>query len=67
MDHAIVFDCEFLTAEGAPQRFWCGPYNPDPVIVQIGLVRLGLSAGFPVADTLRHMLAEGALAAADFV
>ncbi len=57
MDHAIVFDCEFLTAEGAPQRFWCGPYDPDPVIVQIGLVRLGLSEGFPIAETLRlHVL-----------
>ena len=53
MSHAIVFDCEFLTAEGAPMRFWCGPHDPDPVIAQIGLVKLGLEEGFEVLDTRR--------------
>lgn len=53
MDHAIIFDCEFLTAEGAPSRFWCGPYDPDPVVAQIGAVKIGLSDDFPVLDTLR--------------
>ena len=53
MQTAIVFDCEFLVAEGAPGRFWCGPRDPDPVIAQIGAVRLGLGGDFPVLDTLR--------------
>ncbi|MEM7719511.1 MAG: exonuclease [Pseudomonadota bacterium] len=42
-ESAIVFDCEFLTAPGAPQRFWCGPNDPDPVAVQIGAVKLALT------------------------
>ncbi len=46
MDHAIIWDAEFLTAPGAPQRFWCGPHDPDPVLFQIGAVRLGLSGAF---------------------
>ncbi len=53
MRHAIVFDCEFLTAEGAPSRFWCGPYDPDPIVAQIGLVKIGLADDYPVVDTLR--------------
>lgn len=53
LDHAVVFDCEFLTAEGSPSRFWCGPYDPDPVIAQIGVVKLGLEAGCPIVDTMR--------------
>lgn len=54
MEHAIIFDCEFLTAEGSPSRFWCGPHDPDPVIAQIGLVKIGLEEGYPVLDTLRR-------------
>lgn len=53
MPHAIFFDCEFLTAAGAPQRFWCGPHDPDPVIAQIGLVKLGLTDTAPILDTRR--------------
>lgn len=53
MTHAIIFDCEFLTAEGSPSRFWCGPRDPDPVIAQIGLVRIALNGDFAVQDTLR--------------
>ena len=53
MQTTCIFDCEFLTAEGAPSRFWCGPHDPDPVIAQIGAVRLGLEADFPILDTLR--------------
>lgn len=56
MDHAIIFDCEFLTAEGAPRRFWCGPYDPDPTVVQIGAVRLGLGAEFPVLDRFEAII-----------
>lgn len=53
MNTAIVFDCEFLTAEGSPRRFWCGPRDPDPVVAQIGAVRLGLDGDFPIMDRLR--------------
>ena len=53
MRSAVVFDCEFLTAEGAPSRFWCGPRDPDPVVAQIGLVRIGLEEDCPVLETMR--------------
>ncbi|WP_339760632.1 exonuclease [uncultured Hoeflea sp.] len=52
MKTAIIFDCEFLAIEGSPQRFWCGPFDPDPVIAQIGAVRLGLEDDFPLIDSL---------------
>jgi hypothetical protein len=53
MPNVIIFDCEFLTAEGSPSRFWCGPYDPDTVVAQIGVVKLGLDKDFPILDTLR--------------
>ncbi len=57
MKTAIIYDCEFLTAAGSPSRFWCGPQDPDPVIAQIGAVRLGLDGEMPVLDTLKlHVL-----------
>ena len=52
MRTAIVFDCEFLTNESAPQRFWCGPHDPDPIVAQLGAVRLGLDGDAPVLETL---------------
>lgn len=51
MSNAIIFDCEFLTAEGAQSRFWCGPYDPDPIVVQIGLVKLDLESDHDILDT----------------
>jgi hypothetical protein len=56
MDAAVILDCEFLTAEGAPQRFWCGPFDPDPTVVQIGAVRLGLGEGFPILDPFEALI-----------
>jgi hypothetical protein len=53
MNTAIIFDCEFLVVEGAPQNFWCGPFDPDPVIAQIGAAKLGLGDDFPILDTTR--------------
>lgn len=53
MADAFIFDCEFLTAEGAPSRFWCGPFDPDPVVAQIGIVRLGLEGDYTIAETKR--------------
>lgn len=53
MKYTLIFDCEFLTAEGSPSRFWCGPYDPDPVVAQIGVAKIGLEGDFPLLDTLR--------------
>jgi hypothetical protein len=49
---AVVFDCEFLTNETSPRRFWCGPMDPDPVVAQIGAVRLSLVDTFEILETL---------------
>lgn len=51
MKTAIIFDCEFLCLEGSQRRFWCGADDPDPVIAQIGAVKLGLDDDFPIIDT----------------
>ncbi len=56
MKTAIVWDVEFLTDAGAPQRFWCGPNDPDPVLVQIGAVRLGLEGDFPILDRFEQVV-----------
>lgn len=53
---AVIFDCEFLTAPGAPQRFWCGPEDPDPVAVQIGAVKLALSPEAEVLETWEQII-----------
>lgn len=50
MKTAIIFDCEFLCLEGSQRRFWCAAHDPDPVIAQIGAVRLGLEGEFPILD-----------------
>ena len=52
VDTVIVIDCEYLTAEGALLRFWCGPLDPDPVVSQIGAVKLSLNDG-AILDTAR--------------
>lgn len=51
MKTAIIFDCEFLCAEGSQRRFWCGAGDPDPVIAQIGAVKLGLEGPYAILDT----------------
>lgn len=53
MRSAVVFDCEFLCLEGSQRRFWCAAHDPDPVIAQIGAVRLGLESDFPILDTFK--------------
>ena len=50
MKTAVVFDCEFLCREGSQRRFWCAAHDPDPVIAQIGAVKLGLEGSFPILD-----------------
>lgn len=51
MTHVTIFDCEYLTAEGAMKSNWCGPHNPDPCVVQIGAVKLSLEPEFKVLET----------------
>jgi inhibitor of KinA sporulation pathway (predicted exonuclease) len=53
MKAAILFDCEFICLEGSQRRFWCAPFDPDPVIAQIGAVKLGLEDDFPILDTFQ--------------
>lgn len=53
MKTAIIFDCEFLCLEGSQRRFWCAAHDPDPVIAQIGAVKLGLEGDFPILDSYR--------------
>ena len=56
MRSAVIWDVEFLTDAGAPQRFWCGPRDPDPVLVQIGAVRLGLEGDFALGETFESVV-----------
>lgn len=53
MATAILFDCEFLCAEGSQRRFWCGADDPDPVVAQIGAVKLSLDKDFEILATSR--------------
>lgn len=53
MKTAIIFDCEFLCLEGSQRRFWCAAHDPDPVIAQIGAVKLGLERDFPLLETYK--------------
>lgn len=53
MKLAIILDCEFLCLEGSQRRFWCAAHDPDPVIAQIGAVKLGLEGSFPILDTCK--------------
>ena len=53
MKTAILFDCEFICLEGSQRRFWCAPFDPDPVIAQIGAVKLGPEGDFPIVDTFQ--------------
>lgn len=51
MRNAILFDCEFICLQGSQRRYWCAAHDPDPVIAQIGAVKLGLEGNFPILDT----------------
>lgn len=56
MRSVVVYDCEFLTAIGAPQRFWCGPNDPDPLTIQIGAVRLLLEPPFDIVEPFERLV-----------
>ncbi|WP_338720583.1 3'-5' exonuclease [Devosia sp. XK-2] len=53
MASAVIFDCEFLCLEGSQRRFWCAAHDPDPIVAQIGAVRLGLEGDIPILGTFR--------------
>jgi hypothetical protein len=53
MKTAIIFDCEFLCLEGSQRRFWCAAHDPDPVIAQIGAVKLGLEEDYPLLENFK--------------
>ncbi len=53
MKTAIIFDCELLCLEGSQRRCWCAAHDPDPVIAQIGAVRLALQGEFPILGTYK--------------
>ncbi|MEZ2220458.1 3'-5' exonuclease [Rhizobium sp. RCC_161_2] len=53
MKAAIIFDCEFLCLEGSQRRFWCAAHDPDPVIAEIGAVKLSLESDFPILGTYK--------------
>ncbi len=53
MTHTTIFDCEYLTATGAMKRYWAGPTDPDPLVVQIGAVNLSLEDEFEVLGSLK--------------
>lgn len=56
-EHVVIFDCEWLAGETSYKRLWCSPDDPDPMVVQIGAVKLSLEPPYPVLDTLRlHIL-----------
>ena len=57
MDSVVIFDCEHLTGETSPSRFWCGPDDPDPLLVQIGAVRLSLVPPFALGDSFDCIVA----------
>ncbi len=50
MKTAIIFDCEFLCLEGSQRRSWCAAHDPDPVVAQVGAVKLGLEGDFAILD-----------------
>ena len=50
MPGVVVFDCEHLTNETSPSRFWCGPDDPDPLLVQIGAIRLSLEPPYDLGE-----------------
>lgn len=54
--HAIFFDCEFLVDDGSQQRFWCGPYDPDPTVVQVGAIKLRLDRDFDIQAAFHELI-----------
>lgn len=56
MDHVVVFDTEFLTNADSFKRMWMGPHDPDPIVVQIGAVRLALDGNFAIKASFSQLV-----------
>lgn len=54
--HFIIFDCEWLTDEGSNKRFWCGPNDPDQILVQIGAVKVVVDTSLEIAETFSRLI-----------
>jgi len=52
----VLFDCEWLTDEGAWQRSNCGLFDPDPQIVQIGALKLDLDNDLKIIKTFDQLV-----------
>lgn len=56
MPATVVFDCEYLAVDGSQARFWSGPQDPDPVVIQIGAVRIELEGDFAISGVLQELI-----------
>ncbi len=55
-DHVILFDAEWLATADCMSRMWFGADDPDPIVVQIGAVRLALTGDYDIDDTIDILL-----------
>lgn len=53
---AVIYDTEFLTDTKALSRIWSGPDDPDPLLVQIGALRIGLRDDLPIKDEMNAIV-----------
>lgn len=53
MSNIVVYDCEYLTREGAMGRLWSHHADPDPIVVQIGAVLLDLANNANIIDEIK--------------
>ena len=56
MPAAVIFDCEYLAVEGSQSRFWSGPQDPDPVVIQIGAARIELDGDFAISAVFSELI-----------
>lgn len=56
MRATVLFDCEYLAVDGSQTRFWSGPQDPDPVVIQIGAVRIDLDGDFAISGVLEELI-----------
>ncbi len=52
----VIFDCEHLTNATSPTRFWCGPNDPDPLLVQIGAIRLSTAEPYALGESFNCLV-----------
>lgn len=57
MTKVVVLDTEYLSAAGTMGRFWSGPGDPDPNLVQIGAVLLDIADQARILDQINILIA----------